>query len=825
MRAFALAAFVAAVALSPWGEARAQVAHCTPTQTVSSAPDADGVYTTTLACADTDPDAGEADYTYVPQYDQHASWNRDTTITNNERGNRLKMTIQNGLVLVGDLDDDAPSGHDLGVVRLRGENDVALVIEEGAIIDVKNELWALRLETWGWYRWWNDNYGVNLWSYTKTEYPDSANALGGDVTIRLDGEIKLDQSYLGARVSLDGSVIQGPDDIISAATDAKLTWGEYGSNGSAIVAIAADNDNDRNDNDILVELGATGVIRNMAGSIGGNGIYADQRTEAGGITIDLAKGSLIDVSAEGGRGLNAWLYRTGECKGSDPDLTDDEMVLCDPRQTGDIVIGAHGTIRAAVKRKVGNPLQGSAISAYMGIGTSSEAMGRIRIVSSGTIETVQGPGIDARIISRANAQVDDPDTAAIEGHLIDVTGGRIVAKGSSAIGATTAGGAAAWTIRVAEGATVRAEGRAGPGAITKAMLEDCVLETRRVGCRYTDGAGAPDGTGRTAWWWDPVDTDGNDLFDRVVPSVYGIAVLRGEKPSDGVTDRVLIDGTVEVVEGDPATADESDEELGYNDGHGVYLSHGGTVVVGATGRLSVSTESGAAIVSGLEPPDEPGEDYEPGTGHLDVTVAGSVTGDIRVLDDGDLTAMISGMVNGGVEALGGGDLTAAISGAVDGDVKTLGDGDLTATISGTVDGDVKALGDGDLMATISGMVGGGVEALGSGEHTVTVATGGAVSGTIHLAGSAVTVHGSAGCVVLDNGGAVNRRRFGAHLLSGRRRPKRRRRSDGRRGGQNHGRCPRPRQRRTHGDSGRTRRGVGNGAPRVARRRNGRRRNR
>ena len=178
-------------------------------------------------------------------------------------------------------------------------------------------------------------------------------------------------------------------------------------------------------------------------------------------------------------------------------------------------------------------------------------------------------------------------------------------------------------------------------------------------------------------------------------------------------------------------------------------------MVGATGRVLVSTESGAAILSGLEPPDEPGEDYEPGTGHLDVSVAGSVTGDIRVLDDGDLTAMISGMVNGGVEALGGGDLTAAISGAVDGDVKTLGDGDLTATISGTVDGDVKALGDGDLMATISGMVGGGVEALGSGEHTVTVATGGAVSGTIHLAGSAVTVHGSAGCVVLDNGGAVN----------------------------------------------------------------------
>ena len=50
---------------------------------------------------------------------------------------------------------------------------------------------------------------------------------------------------------------------------------------------------------------------------------------------------------------------------------------------------------------------------------------------------------------------------------------------------------------------------------------------------------------------------------------------------------------------------------------------------------------------------------------------------------------------------------------------------------------------------------GDVRARGNGEHTVTVAEGGAVSGTIHLAGSTVTVRGSVGCVVLDNGGAVN----------------------------------------------------------------------
>lgn len=82
------------------------------------------------------------------------------------------------------------------------------------------------------------------------------------------------------------------------------------------------------------------------------------------------------------------------------------------------------------------------------------------------------------------------------------------------------------------------------------------------------------------------------MFDRVVPSVIGIVVLRGAEASAGVVDRVLIDGAVEVVEDAPATADESDEELGYNDDHGVYPSHGGTVVVSESGRIPASTASG-----------------------------------------------------------------------------------------------------------------------------------------------------------------------------------------------------------------------------------------
>ena len=55
---------------------------------------------------------------------------------------------------------------------------------------------------------------------------------------------------------------------------------------------------------------------------------------------------------------------------------------------------------------------------------------------------------------------------------------------------------------------------------------------------------------------------------------------------------------------------------------------------------------------------------------------------------------------------------------------------------------------------MSGSVGGGVFGLGGGEHNVHVMTGGSVSGRIHLAASTVTVDGTSGPVLFDNGGEV-----------------------------------------------------------------------
>ncbi len=653
-----LVASLAALPLLSGGEARAQASSCTAAATVSDAADSAGVYTTTLVCVDTEAADDEADYTHLPYYSQGRIGSglpnyrhRDDGIDNNDRGNHLRMTIGNGVVFSGT--NAGPGASDQRTIVLESEGDLTFTVEEGGVIRANQ---ALPNSRW--------NVGAGLYLVTDT----------GDLTVKHAGVIELDHSFPSLAVVSSSSDPPRPSDIPPYPG---LTWNNYGSDGNGISVVAADrhfygdavttydaNDgNGVNGGDILIELASTGVIENKAGSAGGNGIDARQRTELGDIRIDLAAGSTIDVSAAGGRGVLGQIFK--HASSDDP-------------QSGDIIIDARGTIKAAVKRKSGSRYQGA------GIVAKSSSSGAIRIASSGTIETVQAPAIIAWSYGAGNP-LDDPVTPAIEGNLIDVAGGRIETRGSSAIVATGND----VTIRVAEGATVRAEGMAGPGAITKAQYESCIVE-KRLGCRYAEGAknGMP--------WWIRSDTDNNDKFDTILPFVNGITVVTGDSVS-----RVLIDGVVEVVEGSPVTADESDEELGYADGHGVYFSYGGTVVVGGTGRISVSTASGAAIRSA--------------TGDLAVAVMGTVDGDIQGLGSGEHTVTVS---EGGV-------VTGTIHSAT---------GDLAVAVMGTVDGDIRGLG--------------------LGEHTVSVSEGGVVTGTIHLAASAVTVGGSVGHVLFDRGGTV-----------------------------------------------------------------------
>ena len=219
-------------------------------------------------------------------------------------------------------------------------------------------------------------------------------------------------------------------------------------------------------------------------------------------------------------------------------------------------------------------------------------------------------------------------------------------------------------------------------------------------------------------------------------------------------------------------------------------SNGGTVTVAATGRLTgVEVEGGTEAVRSE-------------AGDLALTVAGTVAGDVRALAGGALTLDVQegGAVTGtvhdpagpltvagsigrllygnggtvtvagtgrltGIEAEGGteavrseaGDLavTVAEMGMVTGDVLGRG-GDLNAVVAGTVRGDLVEEGAGGLSATVTGTVEGNVFGRGAGEHTVTVAAGGTVTGTIDLAaeGGTVTVGGTAGRVRFGNGGTV-----------------------------------------------------------------------
>ncbi len=189
--------------------------------------------------------------------------------------------------------------------------------------------------------------------------------------------------------------------------------------------------------------------------------------------------------------------------------------------------------------------------------------------------------------------------------------------------------------------------------------------------------------------------------------------------------------------------------------------NGGTVTVARTGRLTGIEGETEALRSESR--------------DLDVTVAGTVAGDIRAPSGGALTlnVMEGGAVTGTVHdpvgpltvrgSIGrllygnGGTVTVAATGkltGIEGEALRSAAGDLDVTVAGTVTGDVIEEGDGDLSATISGAVEGNVFGRGAGEHTVTVAAGGTVTGVIHLSASTVRVDGAAGRVQFDEGGTV-----------------------------------------------------------------------
>ena len=749
---------VLAAALSSPDEARAQqTGFCTPTQTVSAAPDADGVYTTTLACADTSAAAGEADYRQLHyngiawvESGQTNPADRNTGLANNDADNHLSVTIGPGVVFTADKYIDQRSVVTDGAIVLwnAGAGDKTVTVQDGAVINLERtpEYWhpttdpdrrVVRTDEGGavvydpaWYPAWSDA----LDGLTAIAVHSNTGDGDSDVAVRLDGEINVD-------INVGGTYGKNDRYDASAGRAIDVQIKDTGAAGDA-----------RADLDALVELGSTGVIRHVEGSDGLGGIYVENRSEEGDITINLAAGSLIDVSEGGGYGVLALGWTHANNNGA---------------KTGDMTINAAGTIRTALP-------QGRVQSNNFGHGifASQGADGRLLVTSSGTIEAVQASAIDARAYRSTNMHSDDPDTPEIEGHLVDVTGGLVEARGNTAIYTSTGSVNADMTVRVAAGATVRAR------ALTNEDYENGAATQAELG---TTGNGRLQVPQYRFYGWRQVEVM-REVSGEMVPEtvsepiIVGIAMrdYTSDPAAEGVMDQMLVDGTVEAI-GGKADVDPA-----------IWMERGGRLVVGATGR--VKADSGLAIEAGCVSSyrsgftDPAGATTDCGSKparDLDVTVAGTVEGGIRLRGDGDLTATVMGTVEGDVRTMGAGDLTLSVpeGGVVTGTAydpagpltvagsigRLLYGGGATVTVAATgrligveVDGKTEALRSeaGDLSMTVAGMVTGDVLGRGAGDHVVTVARGGVVTGTIHLSGSTVRVDGSAGCVLLDRGGTV-----------------------------------------------------------------------
>ena len=266
------------------------------------------------------------------------------------------------------------------------------------------------------------------------------------------------------------------------------------------------------------------------GHAGGHGIHADT-WGIGNVQVETEAGSMIDTSAEGGWGILGWIFTS--------------------TSTADVIITHGGTISTSVKHNGPDGFKG------VGIVGAHRGSGAITITSAGEIETVQAPGI----VAYAGGAENDA------GHTVTVSGGSVTTHGSTAIQALHTGRVGAFTITVAEGATITANtDTRGASCAPDCVADDATLR------EILDYRTLPEEKSYPGPWWEiEYDTDGNILS--YAPRVRGISILRGGTlPPDGAPpmDRVEVHGSV--IATGPGSV-------------GIHLPRGGTVIIGTKGEV------------------------------------------------------------------------------------------------------------------------------------------------------------------------------------------------------------------------------------------------
>ncbi len=373
--------------------------------------------------------------------------------------------------------------------------------------------------------------------------------------------------------------------------------------------------------------------------------------------------------------------------------------------------------------------------------------GGIRVDVTGGAITAEGNGVEALYA------VPHERNGAIA---VTVSAGARVTGGASGVYVRGAG-AGEGSLR-AQSVTVNGQVRGGSGAGVH-LAGGGRLTVGRAG-----RVGATSGMG--------VLSDGaGDLHATVAGTVEGDLQARG---GGEMRLNVAEGGTVTGTAHDPAGPLTVAGRIGR-----LLYTNGATVTVAATGALTGVEVEGRT------------EALRSAAGDLDVSVSGSVAGDLRAPRGGTLklavreggavtgtvhdpagpltvagrigrllytsgatvtvaaTGALTGVeVGGRTEALrsAAGTLDVSVAGRVTGDLRAQGGGDLTATVAGTLTGDVIEAGAGDLTATVAGTLTGDVIEAGAGDLSATVS--GTVDGDVRAEG------GGALTLDLKEGGTV-----------------------------------------------------------------------
>ncbi len=706
--------------------------------------------------------------------------NRGRVEADIESGGTLMVTVDDGGVVTGTIEDPQASftvgsGARIGRILYTGSSGGTVTVSGGGTL---TGVEGVAAES-------TDSGGALTVTVNDEGRVEGDVKSGGTLSATIDaggvvtGTIHDPQASFTVSGSV-GRVLYASGGAVTVAGGAKLTGVEGVAAESTAGALTVTvNDEGRVEGDIesggtlsaTVNAGGvvTGTIHNPASpmTVGGS---VGRILYAGGGTVTVARGGAITGIAIDGA------TETIRAASGDLSVTVAGRIEGGLRPSGDGALTANVMAGGVVTGTIRNPASPMTVGGSVGRilydngGTVTVAGGGAvtGVDNDGTTEAIRADAGNLDVTVAANGAVTGLVEGRGAGNLeVDVAGaltGDIAERGAGDLDVTVAGtvtggvvgeGAGEHTVTVASSGAVAGTVRLPAGA--------ALTVSGAVGRVHYDNGGAV--TVNASGEITGLDIDGTkeairgDAGDLAV-TVHGTVTGNIEARGDGdltvtVSETGTINGEIFGRGGGVHTIEiaEKARVLGT-----VHNPKSGTTIRGAAGRVLFDNGGALTVAATGRIAGVGGEAIRADAGDLTVSVAsgGAVAGRIEGRGAGAMTVNVSGAVTGAIHGKGAGkhEVTVASGGMVTGDIVDLEAGDLVASVAGRMTGDIEERGAGDLTATVTGTVTGGIRGMGAGSHAVAVMAGGAVTGTVHLPASAMTIAGRVGRVLYDNGGSV-----------------------------------------------------------------------